>query len=218
MAICSLNPPGNLAIVSNNVIVLGKYSFENYLWEKEPVNRACLRHAQCGEKKDAVGPEFERLNQHLEERLLQLVVLDIAARKVNPAPKVLPDRVETILEKKESIEIDASKVTIIVENAKKVLDEKALRETEDQLAEFLVRARFMDILKGHFVFSVLRKTVTDVAASIRGKKVVLNDEVLAEIMADMVWSKSPSTAHKKLKRKIRALVRKLIQSFPRTTE
>lgn len=67
------------------VIVLARYSFENFLWEREAVNRACLRHAQCGDKKDIVTTEMERVAEHLSKELLYAVALDVAARR-SPSP------------------------------------------------------------------------------------------------------------------------------------
>ena len=40
------------------VIRLRRYSFENYLWEREPLNRACHRSAQSGDRTELRAPNL----------------------------------------------------------------------------------------------------------------------------------------------------------------
>jgi hypothetical protein len=160
-----------------------------------------------------VGDEFARLSRHLEEGLKQLVIMDIAARHTNPAPKVLPDRIEPILERSEAISLDISRIGAIVGEAEKALDKKTLQEAKRDLENYLKLAKFVDVLKGHLLFGVLRRIFTDTAARIRGKKASLSDEGFTQIMAEMVWRKAPSNDHRKLRRKIRTVTRRLAQSF-----
>jgi hypothetical protein len=199
------------ARLHRNVVVLRKYSFENYLWEEGSINQACLRHAQCGEKEDRIGPEFERLTQHLEESLSQLVTLDVAARKVNPAPKVLPDKIELLLENNQSHYLDRNKISIIICKVEKLLNEQDLSDARKQLDLFLKKYKLVDIIKGHILFGILRNLFVNISEGIRGKRVTVNDELLTQIMAEMVWRRVPSDEHRKLKRKIRAVVRRIIE-------
>lgn len=191
------------------IIRLTRYSFENVLWEKEPINLACLRHAQPGERGDVIGSEFERLTKYLEEKLFQLVALDIAARTMDPSPKVLPDRIESLLVREDATEIDIYKVGAIAGAVDKLLETRVLEQAKDDFARVVKTCICVDIIKGLLLFGVLRRMFTECVTRIRGKKAILNDEALTQILAEMVWRKVPSVEHKKLKRKVRAVVRLL---------
>jgi glycine/D-amino acid oxidase-like deaminating enzyme len=191
------------------VVSLRRYSFENYFWERESLNRSCLKQGQSGERVDVVGPEFDRVEQHLEEQLRELVELDVAARRSDPAPKVFPDRVEALLLDPEQPDICPQKVAKHVAKARAELTEEAIQEARKDVAEYLRRGRFVFLLNGHVLFGVIQRVFTQTAAAIRGKKVVLNDDALTQLLAEMMWRTLPSDEHRRLRRKIVSLAREL---------
>ena len=90
-----------------SVLIVPRYSVENLLWERDAVNEVCCRHAQCGEKRDLVGDDMATVERVIERELLGAIVLDVAARGMRCAPKVLPDRVEAILKGKRDLAVDS---------------------------------------------------------------------------------------------------------------
>ena len=196
------------------VIYLRRYSFENYLWEREPINRACHRSAQSGDRTDVVGPEFERLTNHLNERLREVVELDVAARRSNPAPKVLPDRVERLLVDARNPDICPIKVGQITTAITPTLATNVLQQARTDVAAYLQEHRLVDLLKGHILFGVLRLLFTRIATTIKGTKVIVDDDALTQLLSDAVWKRSPSQAHKTLRSHLRSKVRALLPLFP----
>ena len=196
--------------VHRRVIRLQRYSFENYLWESEPVNRACHRCAQSGDRKDVVGPEIDRLNQHLSDMLREMIVVDVAARRSDPAPKVLPERVERLLVDTRRPDICPDKVGSITRAALSGIEKQTLKSARMDVSAFLKQRRLADLLKGHVLFGVLRLVFTRTASAIKGSKVMVDDDALTQLLADATWRRSPSKDHKTLRSKIRKSVQELV--------
>ncbi len=199
--------------IHKRVIRLRRYSFENYLWECEPMNRACHRCAQSGERTDAIGPEFDRVTQHLSATLRGIVEVDVAARRSDPAPKVLPDRVERLLVDSRKPDIDPGKVERIAGSVISLLEETILERARGDVATYLKTHRFVDLLKGHVLFGVLRLLFTRAASVIKGEKVLLDDDSLTQLLADSVWRRPPSKDHIALRSQVRKSVAAVLPLF-----
>jgi hypothetical protein len=191
------------------VIILRRYSFENYLWEKTSLNRSCLKHAQCGDGGDAIGEDFERIESELLVKLREAIELDIAARMCDPAPKVLPPRVEALLMDQDTPDICPAKVAAITEAAKAQIPNDIVRRAKADVRTFLRSGKISWLLNGHVLFGIIQRVFTKTSASIRGKKVILNDDALTQLLAEMVWRCVPSDEHRRLRRKLVGVVREL---------
>jgi hypothetical protein len=191
------------------VIVLNRYSFENYLWEKASLNRSCLKHAQCGDGGDVISAEFERVENELIAEMREAIELDIAARWADPAPKVIPDRIEALLKKPDSLDICHAKVATIVRSATAALNIELIRQAKSEVQSFLRTGRISWLLNGHVLFGIIQRVFTQTTTEIRGKKVILNDDALTQLLAEMVWRLNPSAEHRRLRRKLVSVVREL---------
>jgi hypothetical protein len=193
---------------------LARYSFENFLWEHEAINRACLRHARCGETKDLVAAEMNRVAMHLKKELLHAVALDIAARKSPTPPPVLPDAIEQIALTKFGPDVDPAKISALVASVEVHLDPAEVEAAQEELKEFLMTRCITHVLKGHLVFGVLRRLFIRAAEQESGTKGALSNDALTQILTDIVWRCCPSDDHKQLKRSVRTKTRKLISRYP----
>lgn len=191
------------------VIVLRRYSFENYLWEKSSLNRSCLKHAQCGDGGDVISTEFDRVEAELFTKMREAIELDVAARRADPAPKVIPDRVEALLKQPESPDICPVKVGKIVSDAKAALNADLIMQARSDVRLFLQAGKISWLLNGHVLFGIIQRVFTQVTTQIRGKKVILNDDGLTQLLAEMVWRSIPSHEHRRLRRKLVSVVREL---------
>ncbi len=196
------------------VLVLPRYSFENFLWEHVSVNRACLRHARCGENKDLVGAEMQRVTQHLKQALLHAVALDIAARRSPSPPAVLPDKIENLLLDHSRPDVDPEKVAALVAVVEGQLDPKAVEAAQTEVKGFLRDRCITHLLKGHLVLGVLRRIFLRAAAKESGSNTSIPNDALTQILADMVWRHCQSNDHKLLKRAVRSETRNLISRYP----
>lgn len=192
------------------VITLRRYSFENYFWEEMSLNKSCLKHAQCGEHKDAIGTFLKQAELEIKELLMELVAIDMAARMMDPSPKILPDRVEPLLKRPDSAEICGDKVKRLLENVQSIIDEKFLRKAKEKIDRHLkAGGRLVEILNGHILFGLLQRVFTQASTSVRGRKVVVPDDVLTQLLAEMLWRVVPTYEHKRLRLKVIKVVREM---------
>ena len=196
------------------VIILPRYSFENLLWEPDAINRACLRHARCGDDKDLVKTIMESRVRMLKNELLDAIILDVAARRVGTAPDVLPDRIEPLLKSQTSTELDATRVAKLVTEAKKRVDPTHLAASTNDVNEFLRERCVSHIVSGHLIFGLLRRIFIQSANKERGAKSVTSDDALLHIFSDSVWRFCDVGDHKRLKRGFRSKLRQLLAAYP----
>jgi hypothetical protein len=200
------------------VLILARYSFENFLWERDPVNRACLRHARCGENKDLVGAEMERVAKHLKKELLHVIALDIAARRSPSPPAVLPDAMEQLALNNSAPDLDPAKIAAVVARVEPRLDAAKVRSAKAEVRAFLANRCITHLLRGHLVLGILRRLFLLAAETESGTKSSLPPDALTQILAEMVWRHSQSDDHKRLKRAIRTKTRKLARSYPQQSQ
>lgn len=191
------------------VVYLRRYSFENYLWEKDSLNRSCLKHAQCGEIRDEIGDEFDRIERDLKSKLLAAVELDVAARANDDGIDVLPDRIDILLGHHEKPDVCPVKVSKIIRKAKKEIQKEALKTAQDKVSSYTSCNNFSWLLSGHLLFGVIQRVFTQNTARIRGKKVLVNNDTLTQLLSEMVWRRMPSDEHRRLRRKLVSVVREL---------
>jgi hypothetical protein len=197
------------------VIRLRRYSFENYLWEKDSFNRSCLRHAQCGDRSEICHAEFDRMTEHLHDVLLEAIVFDVAARDVDPAPKVLPDRIDQLLSKPSRADIDSAKVAKLILAVRSHIPTEVIDRARLAVEKYLREHRLVDLLRGHLLFGLLRLMFTKLTTELRGTKVIVNDDTLTQLLSEMIWHRAPSPDHQKLKISLRKSVRSCLPWFPK---
>ncbi len=197
-----------------SVIVLPRYSFENFFWEHEPINRACLRHSRCGENKDLLSAEMTRLEEHLRKELSHLVALDIAARRSPSPPRVLPDAIEQLALTRAGPDIDPAKVADLVATVEPQLDPSQIEVAEVELGRFLEKRCITHILNGHLILGILRRLFLRAAERESGIQSSLSNDALTQILTEMVWRRCQSADHTKVRRAVRAKLRRLLPMYP----
>jgi hypothetical protein len=191
------------------VVFLSRHSFENFLWEVEPLNRCCHKHARSGDRTDAVGGPFVKMTTQMQATLTEAVVLDVAARACDPAPKVLPERIDAWLAREGEPDIDPAKPAKVVLTITPAVPKEKIDSARKQVNSFLAARPLAHLLKGHLLFGILRYLFTRTSTAIRGAKSLLSDDALTQLLSDAVWQKPPSADHQRLRRKLRTIVRAL---------
>lgn len=196
------------------VLILARYSFENFLWEHDPINRACLRHARCGENKDLTVAEMDRVAKHLKKELLHAVALDIAARRSPSPPAVLPDAMEQLALNNSGPDLDPAKIAAVVAAVEPQLDPARVTAAKAEIRSFLAKRCITHLIKGHLILGILRRLFLRSAEIESGTKSSLSPDAFTQILAEMVWRRCRSDDHNRLKRAIRTKTRMLISSYP----
>ena len=195
------------------VIILSRYSYENFLWEPEIINQVCLIHAQCGEQKDLVKARMHEAVQMLEKEFLPALILDVAARRMDPAPAVLPARIEPLLENQKTAKLDSSKLKSLVDNAGGKVNASSVADSKRKIAAFLKGHCISHIVRGHLLFGLLRCIFVQAANKERGSRMATADDVLLQMFSDAVWRHCGEGDHKRLKRNFRTKLRELSSSY-----
>lgn len=196
------------------VIRLPRYSYENLLWEQEAINNACLRHARCGDSKNLVKTDMSSTVRRMKSEILPALILDVAARRMDTAPGVLPERVEPLLKSQKSVEFEKTRLETIVKKAKKDVDANLAKEARKEVRAFMSDRCISHLVPGHFLFGLLRRIFVQAADRERGSKSVAADDALLQILADAVWRFCTNGDHQRLKRNFRSKLRELVALFP----
>lgn len=191
------------------VIILSRYSFENFLWEGQAANKACLRHARCGEQKDLIEAKLDTLAEELERSLCDLVAYDIAARSMDPAPDVLPAHIDNLMSTRHGVALDKARVAQLITAAKASVDITAFKKAQKTLRTFLKERPLVHVLNGHLVLGLLRKLFVLAAERERGSASTLSNDAFTQLLSDAVWRRKASDDHTNLKRKINAAVKEV---------
>ena len=151
-----------------HVIVLPRYSYENLLWEPDAINFACRRHARCGDQKDLVASSMNSTVNQLVQHFLPALVLDIAARQMETSPKILPDRVDSLLKDQSGVSFDLSRLNALISSAEKEVDGQHVVDAERQVQAFLRDRCISHLINGHLLFGLLRRLFVHAANRERG--------------------------------------------------
>ena len=197
-----------------SVIILKRYSFENFLWESFAVNLVCCLQALCGEEKDLVSADMEIAKQMIKKELLTAIILDVAARESSSSPKLLPKHIDPLLKKGGGIKIDPLKVDKLISKAKNKIDQQAFEKAKVAVDKFLMTRCITHLLKGHLLFGLLRRIITNAAIREKTKKVnIPNDDTLKQLLSAEVWKWCRADDHKRLKRSFRTKLREVAVQF-----
>jgi hypothetical protein len=196
-----------------HVIVLPRYSFENLLWEPEAVNKACARHARCGEDKDLVLSTMARFEQIFETHLLPVVALDIAAREMENSPKILPDRSDNLFESQKSLDVNISKIDEVLKSSRELVRDDLAAQAQIKLEHFLAKRRITHLIHGHLLFSFLRRIFVRSAEIERGTPSSSGDDAVLQLLSDAIWLYCRDGDHGRLKRQLRSRLRKISETF-----
>ncbi len=183
-------------------ILLQRYSIENYLFEKRPIEYVCGNYANWTENVSIMNNFFESFLTHLEKRLFDVVVLDIANERAKTGYPILPKSIESLLNGRKSHYISKDRVKAIIGKYKNYINKGDIRNSQKLLNGYLKCNRFVDILKGHLVIGLIRRFISFVVLKRAREKVSIRKKDLQIILANEVWTKPSTNQHKNLRRKL----------------
>ncbi len=193
------------------VVTLQRHSSENYLFEKDAVGRVCCSYARVDALTPLLEAIFDDAVEHLDNVLRELVILDVAYAHSNceSTPEVFPDAADSMLLGKPGIEINPDRVSAHCEIACEGIDNASIERARKLVERFLARRRLVDLIRGRFVFGVLRRLVIEVVQSQRGKKPYIDNDGLRSLLSEAVWSTIPSDDHRTLRNRLTSAVREV---------
>ena len=189
------------------VIFLRRHSIENYCAEAALVASVCRGYSEGRVEEGIVGERFVELLEQVETELTELVLLDIASR--GAAEKIGPKSVVVLLSRRAPPVFDRGKIEGIVrEIREKCEDRWNEAATREALGRFVANRRFVDVVKGHWVFELIRWFISGELKKV-GMTMRLDDKALRMLLASKMWRGTTWEDHVRLRRCLGRAVREV---------
>lgn len=187
------------------VIYLQRYSIENYLFEEEPIEKVCRNYAKVTEDVDVLGTTFPDTITHIENELLELLVLDIAHYRANTGQSAIPNSVDAIIENQNPITFNTNRISEIC--ASRQINIDSVIEVEELIANYLHERRMVDLINGHIAFGLIRHLIFNAIRRIRHRPPYIDNEGLFNLLSSEIWNLRGSPDHSNLKNRIFRAIR-----------
>ena len=173
------------------VILLERYSFENYLFEEEPIGQFC-RHRHPRANLERLVSRFRKVVQNIEVQFKELIVLDVAHQYSHSSYEVLPDRPQRFFGRG-PIGFEDSEIQEWCERAAQSIDEQSIEDARILVDKFLKKHRLIDLLPGHFALAIIRRLIVKTL-----KRNIANDDITIPLSTS-VWDLVETPDHNSLK-------------------
>ena len=182
----------------SRVILLDRYSFENYLFEEEPIEQFC-RHRRPRANLERLVSRFREIVQNVEVQFKELIVLDVAHQHSHTGYEALPDRPQQFFGRGPS-DFQDSEIRGWCRQTAQSIEKQSIEDARILVDEFLKRHRLIDLLPGHFAFAIIRRLIIKTV-----NRKIANDDIIIPLSTS-VWDLVETHDHNNLKdRLIRAV-------------
>ena len=185
------------------VILLHRHSYENYLFEEEPIKQFCRDRVPSEDslEEPLASDEFKDFAEDIEVKFKDLLILDVAHQRSKTGQKTFfqtPDRFFNIHFHDDQIQKQQ-------EAAAEGIDIESTDNAKNLVEKYLRDHRLIDLLPGHFAFGIMRRLISNVVG-----KSISNDEIRL-YLSRVVWQLVKTRDHNSLKRRLRRAVREAEQ-------
>ena len=192
------------------VVLLHRYSFENYLFQVEPIEQFCRdrAHSEDSSEEPLESEEFAKLTEDIEVKFKDLLILDVAHQRAETVYDVLPDRSDRFFKPHRLDFLDDQIKKSRTEAANRI-DSQSVDNVRIPVEKFLREHRFVDLLPGHFAFSIIRRLIINtINRRTRRSPNISNDEIRI-YLSRTVWQLVKTRDHNSLKRRLQSAVREV---------
>ena len=183
----------------SRIILLDRYSFENYLFEEEPIEQFC-RHRRSRANLKRLASRFREIVQNVEVQFKELIVLDVAHQHSHTGYDALPDRPQQFFGRGPS-DFQDSEIQEWCKQAAQSIEKQSIEEARILVDEFLKGHRLIDLLPGHFAFAIIRRLIIKTV-----NRNIADDDIIIPLSTS-VWDLVKTRDHNSLKRRLREAVR-----------
>ena len=185
------------------VILLHRHSYENYLFEEEPIKQFCRDRVPSEDslEEPLASDEFKDFAENIEVKFKDLLILDVAHQLSKTGQKTFfqtPDR----FFKGHFQDDEIRKQYAAAVNG---IHTQRIDEAKNLVEKYLREHSFIDLLPGHFAFGIMRRLISNTVG-----KSVPNDEIRL-YLSRVVWLLVKTRDHNSLKRRLRKAVREAEQ-------
>ena len=181
------------------VVWLHRYSFENYLFEEEPIEQFC-RHRRSRANLKRLASRFREIVQNVEVQFKELIVLDVAHQHSHTGYAALPNRPQRFFGRGPS-DFQDSEIQEWCKQAAQNIEKQSIEDAKILVDEFLKGHRLIDLLPGHFAFAIIRRLIIKTV-----NRSIADDDITIPLSTS-VWDLVKTRDHNSLKRRLRSAVR-----------
>ena len=180
------------------VILLKKYSIENYFFDLSLMQKICSKYIGTEEYLTEIDTLFRKTERDLQNSLFDLVVLDVTNYRKDMGLKVFPEKADPVLDVKK-MRCISGKIQEIYNLLIGEFKEEDIFEMKALIETFLQKNSFTDLLRGHFLFGVLRYFIFNCVRNLKSdrKPNIDNDSLLIMLSLEL-WNIIPTTSHRTL--------------------
>lgn len=189
------------------VVLLQRHSIENYLFEQQIINIVACQYSSIEPPRDISSVIITKLEQHLEKELHKLLVLDIALVDASPGQTVFPDSHLPIHDTRNPVQLSRHRIIDLQKSYGGLVSQEEIDSAESMLENYLKQHRFVDVLKGHFVFGIIRDLFVNIVTDTTGNSPNIDNRGLLLILSGAVWAMKPHKDHESLYRRLRRALR-----------
>ena len=185
------------------LVLLHRHSCENYLLEEKPIEQFRHSRAPLRDTLEKLPSSFDEIVEDIELKFKELLVLDVAHQRAETGYKVFPKGADQFF----AGHFQDSKIQERCSEATLCINEQSIAEARTLVQGFLKRHRFIDLLPGHFAFSIIRLWINH-TVNVRHR---ILEEDLRVYLSTEVWRLVKTGDHDSLKKRLRRAVREAEQ-------
>ena len=182
------------------VVLLHRYSFENYIFEEEPIEQFCCDrvHSEDSLEVPLASGEFTDFFENVEIKFKDLLILDVAHQLSKAGQETFFRTPELFFKVNFRDDQIQKQQAVAAEN----IDIESVEEAKILVEKFVEkRCRLIYLLPGHFLFGIIRRFISNTVG-----KSIPNDEIRI-YLSRVVWQLVNTHDHNSLKRRLRNAVR-----------
>lgn len=185
------------------IVLLHRHSYENYLFEVEPIEQFCRDRARLTDSLEDILPnsKFKEVLERAEHYFKEVIVFDVAHQRAETGYDALPDKPHRFFESTTKLDFQNSEIKHWGTEAANCIDRDSTDHAKTLVEQFLRKHRFVDLLPGHFAFDIMRRLICETL-----HESVKKEEIRLYLSRE-VWRLVKTRDHESLKRRLRRAVR-----------
>ena len=188
------------------LVLLHRHSCENYLLEEKPIEQFRHSRAPLRDTLEKLPSSFSEILEDTELKFKELLILDVAHQHAKTGCKVLPKGAEQFFVES-TADFEDSRIQERCSEATLCINEQSIEEARTLVQDFLEGHRFIDLLPGHFAFSIIRRWINH---TVNVRQRILEEDIRVYLSTE-VWRLVKTGDHESLKRRLRRAVREAEQ-------
>ncbi|MDE0015856.1 MAG: hypothetical protein OXU51_06695 [Candidatus Poribacteria bacterium] len=185
------------------LVLLHRHSCENYLFEEELIEQFRYSRAPLRDTLEKLPSSFSEILEDTELKFKELLILDVAHQRAGTGYKVFPKGADQFFAGPRTSNFQDSKIQERCSEATLGIEERSIEEARTLVQNFLEGHRFIDLLPGHFAFSIIRRWITH---TIDVRQRILEEDIRVYLSTE-VWRLVNTRDHNSLKKRLRKAVR-----------